>query len=59
MGVIRLLCPQHKNVTQQLAKYNPTHRAAFVDRVTNSGRARQASCRVAHHDYWEIPPYPF
>lgn len=59
MGVIRLLRPQHKNVIEQLAKYNPTHRAAFVDWVTNSGRARQASCRVAHHDYWEIPSYTF
>ncbi|KFO33833.1 hypothetical protein H920_04827 [Fukomys damarensis] len=28
---------------QQLAKQNPTHRAAFVELVTNSGGARQAS----------------
>lgn len=28
---------------QQLAKHNPAHRAAFVEIVTNSGRARQAS----------------
>lgn len=28
---------------QQLAKHNPTHRAAFVEIVTNSARARQAS----------------